>query len=73
MSAARNPPTTAAPPTGFTFSATPFEGVVPAALAVAEPELVGAALEAADEEGVAEGTLVGWRVPQELHALEPGF
>ena len=73
MSAAKTPPTTAAPPTGFTFSAKALEGLVPAALAVAVPELVGAALEAPDDEGVAEGTLVGWRVPQELQALEPGF
>lgn len=74
-SAAITPPTTAAPlAIGLVTSATAFElDEVPAALALAVPELVGAAPEDEAAEEVAAGTSVGMRVPQVLQEVEPGF
>ena len=73
-SAATKPPTTAAPlAIGLILSATAFEVVVvPPALALAVPELVGAAPEEAAEE-LAAGTSEAMRLPQVWQALEPGF
>ena len=69
------PPTTAAPlAIGLILSATAFEVVVvPAALALAVPELVGAAPEEEAAEELAAGTSEAIRLPQVLQALEPGF
>lgn len=56
------------------LSATAFEVVeLPAALALAVPELVGLAVEEEAAEELAVGTSEAWRVPQVLHVLEPGF
>ena len=72
-SAATMPPTTATP-LAKGLSATAFEvDEVPAALALAVPELVGAAPEEEAAEELAVGTSLAWRVPQVLQELEPGF